>query len=48
LAGPGAEEEHGDVDVPLLGAHELMRHADERQVLLANAMHGSLPRETPP
>src|ERR1041384_1328193 len=36
----GIEQEDGDVDVPLVGADELVRTADEGERLLADAVHG--------
>jgi hypothetical protein len=40
----GAEEEHGDVDIPVVGPDEVMRAALKWQVLLTNAVHpGSAP-----
>jgi hypothetical protein len=39
-AGLGAEEEHGDIHVPLLSPDELMRAPLKRKVLLTDTMHG--------
>jgi hypothetical protein len=35
----GAEEEHGDVDLPVVGPDEVMRAAMKWQVLLTDAVH---------
>src|SRR5215211_615893 len=40
LPGKRVEQEDGHGDVAVVGADELMRAADERQVLLADAVHG--------
>jgi hypothetical protein len=37
--GKGAEEEHGDVHIPVVGPDELVRAAMKWQVLLTNAVH---------
>jgi hypothetical protein len=38
-ASEGAEEEHGDVDITVVGPDEVMRAAMKWQVLLTNAVH---------
>ena len=38
-AGLAIEEEHGDSDISLVGADEVVRAPAERQIFLANAMH---------
>jgi hypothetical protein len=43
-SGKGAEEEHGDVHVAVIGPDELVRAAPKWQVLLADAVH---PADTP-
>jgi hypothetical protein len=37
--GEGAEEEHGDVHIAVVGPDEVVRAALKRQVLLTNAVH---------
>jgi hypothetical protein len=36
----GVQEEHRDVHVAVIGADELVGAADEREILLARAVHG--------
>ena len=45
--GLSVEEKHGHVDVAVVGADELVRAANERQVLLANAVHPPMPARNP-
>ena len=37
--GLGAEEKHGDVDIPMFGSDKLVRASLKRQVLLMDAVH---------
>ena len=37
--GEGAEQEHGDIHVPVIGSHEVMRAALEWQALLTDPVH---------
>jgi hypothetical protein len=41
-AGFGVQQKYRHVDVAVLGPDELMRAADKRQFLLADAVHGGL------
>jgi hypothetical protein len=42
--GLGAEEKHGDVDIPMFGSDKLVRASLKRQVLLMDAVHRRLLR----
>jgi hypothetical protein len=42
LSRGSVEEEHGDIDVAVVGPDELVRAALKRQVMLANAVHFAL------
>src|SRR5262249_30754359 len=42
-AGLAAKQEHRNVDVALIGADEVVRAAAKRELLLADAVHGSPP-----
>jgi hypothetical protein len=41
-AGKRVEEEHGDIDVALVGADELVRAANERKLFLTDTVHSDL------
>jgi hypothetical protein len=45
--GKGAQEEHGDVHIAVVGPDELIRAALEGQILLANAIHPAASRRAP-